>query len=134
MTMTEMLIVVSLVAILAMIAIPRLGYAIKRANESATKGKLEAVRGALLIYFGDNGGNYPPDLTPLLQPGSKYLTGIIPIYTAEHGNTSSIFYVPDIDPAADTGGWGYVASGPHMGSLWVQCTHTSTEGRVWSTY
>ncbi|GAG09095.1 unnamed protein product [marine sediment metagenome] len=36
----------------------------------------------------------------------------------------------------DTGGWGYVndSASPDWGSVFVNCTHTDSRGKVWYTY
>ena len=52
-TFLELMIVVAIIAIVAMIAAPRFGRAIRRANENATKGKLNSIRKALQIYYAD---------------------------------------------------------------------------------
>ena len=133
-SLLELMIVVSILAILASITIPKFGSMIRTANENATRGKLSSMRTALTIYYADVEGFYPSDLTPLLQAGSKYLTVMLPVYTAEHGNSNAINYASAFDGAADGGGWGYVNSGTDAGRVWVQCTHTDNQGTVWSTY
>ena len=87
-TILELMIVVSVIAILATIAIPKLGNMVRKANEAATQGKLGSLRAALSIYYADNEGEFPSDLTPMTQPGSKYLTGIIPIWHAKRSNSN----------------------------------------------
>jgi len=129
-----MVIIVTVIAILVMIAVPKLNRAIRSANEGATRGKMGSIRTALQIYYADTEGHYPSDLTPLMQPGSKYLTGVIPFYTAEHGNSWAINYASSYDAAADSGSWGYVNSGEEWGRIWVQCTHTDLKGKVWASY
>lgn len=134
-TLLELMIVVSVLGVVAMLAVPRISNSISIANEQSTKGKLNSIRKALQVYYMDNDGWYPSDLTPLLQPGSKYLTGIVPMYTSAHGSTDRIFYSDDAkDGSADTGGWGYVRSGPEWGEVWVRCTHTDRKGKPWSGY
>lgn len=34
----------------------------------------------------------------------------------------------------DTGGWAYVVSGRHAGSLMVNCTNTDGHGKSWASY
>lgn len=132
--MIELLIVMSIIAILAMIAVPRFGRMIRTANENATRTKLGSLRTALSIYQGDTEGQYPAELSPLLQPGSKYLTQALPVYTSVHGNINSISYEASVDLAADTGAWGYVNSGAQLGTIYVQCTHTDVKGKSWNQY
>ena len=133
-TLLEIMIVVSIIAILASIAVPKFGGMIRTANEAATKGKLASLRSALTIYYADTEGYYPSDLTPMLQPGSKYLTSLLPVYTSDHGNNSAIAYKSAFDGALDDGGWAYVNAGGNSGQLWIACTHTDHGGKVWSAY
>lgn len=129
------MIVIAVLAIIVSIAVPRLSQMIRRANEASTLGKLGAIRTALTIYYADNEGIFPTDLTPLMTPGSKYLTGIIPMYTMSHGSSESVNYSSAGD-VADSGGWSYLnnASNTAWGKVWVDCTHTDMKGLVWSSY
>lgn len=129
------MIVIAVIAIVVSIAIPKLSQMIRRANEAATLGKLGAIRSALTIYYADNEGIFPTDLTPLMTPGSKYLTGIIPMYTASHGSSESVAYSSAGD-TGDSGGWDYLnnTSNASWGKVWVDCTHTDNKGTVWTSY
>lgn len=135
-TVAELMIVLSIMAIIAAMALPKLGEMIRRANEAATKGKLGLIRSSIAIYYADNDGTYPDDLTPMLQPGSKYLTTFVPMYTADHGDSSGIDYQPSLSAAGDNGQWVYInARGDrNWGGIWVECTHTDGQGRVWTLY
>jgi len=132
-TLVEMMIVLTIIAIVAMIALPKVGNLIRAANESATRAKLSSIRSALAMYYTDNEGIYPSALDPLLQPGSKYLTQVVPVYTQAHGSSSDIHYVPAVNDD-DTGAWGYVNTGAQAGQIWVQCTHTDLKGMQWNKY
>ncbi|MFA6319108.1 MAG: prepilin-type N-terminal cleavage/methylation domain-containing protein [Elusimicrobiota bacterium] len=96
-TLIELMIVVAVIGALASIAVPKFASALRNANEAATKGKLGAIRTSLQIYYADTEGQYPSDLTPLLQPGSRYLTQVVPLYTGDHGSSNDIHYLPAID-------------------------------------
>ncbi|MFH1725223.1 MAG: type II secretion system protein [Elusimicrobiota bacterium] len=133
-TMVELMIVLAIIAILMSIMAPKFGTMIRRANEGATRGKLGSIRSALTVYYADMEGVFPFDLNPLMQPGSKYLTKVVPLYTAEHGSAITINYSDDIDFSIDNGGWGYVNSGGRWGTLWVACTHTDLKGNEWTSY
>lgn len=130
-TLVELTMVVTVLGILCMIAIPKIGAAIRIANEGATKGKLGAVRTALGIYYADTEGSYPSNLDPLMQPGSKYLTQVVPLYTAAHGNATDIHYLSSFDDS-DSGGWGYINTSGDWGRVWIQCTHSDASGEKWS--
>lgn len=129
----EMVIVITILSILAVIVVSKMSNVIRRANEGATKGKLSSIRAALGVYYIDNDGAYPSSLEPLMQPGNKYLTGVVPLYTAQHGTSYEIAYSSQMDSSADTGAWGYINTGSQWGKIWVQCTHTMS-GMSWSEY
>ena len=130
------MIVITIIAIVATIAVPKLSQMVRNANEAATKGKVGSIRSALTIYYADNEGFYPATLDPLMQPGSKYLTGMVPLYTFDHGNSYNVDYFSTPDYASDNGQWGYVNAprASAWGSIWVECTHTDARGRIWTQY
>jgi prepilin-type N-terminal cleavage/methylation domain-containing protein len=63
-TLIELMIVAAIIAILAMIALPKFSNLIDRAREASTKGNLGALRSALSIYQADNEGQSPFYRTP----------------------------------------------------------------------
>jgi type II secretory pathway pseudopilin PulG len=130
------MIIVAILLIIVAILTPKFAKMIQTANEASTVGKLVSMRGALSVYYTDNEGFYPADLTPLLTPGSKYLTGIIPMYTQQHGSNEQISFFDANSTPTDTGGWGYVNnhSQPSWGYVFVDCTHTDLKGYVWTSY
>lgn len=133
-TLVELLVVVTLIAVLASVLVPRFADAIRAANEGATKGRLGSLRSALTIYYADTEGSYPADMSPILQPGSRYLTAIFPIYTYEHGNHEHVQLHSAVDKTLDTGALGYVNRPGEWGEVWVQCTHTDLKGNSWSQF
>ncbi|MEK7858601.1 MAG: type II secretion system protein [Elusimicrobiota bacterium] len=132
-TLLELMIVVAIIGILASIAIPKLGALIRTSNEGATKGRVGALRSQMSIYYADNEGNYPSDLTPFNTPGGKYEINALKVYTYDHGYKTTIDYAAAVD-GTDSGGLGYVNSGSSWGQVWVECTHTDTKGRIWNEY
>jgi type II secretory pathway pseudopilin PulG len=130
------MITVSIMAILLAIALPRFSNLVRKANEAATVGKLSAIRGSLTIYYADNEGSYPTDLSPLMTPGSKYLTGMVPMYTWQHGSSDAIDYEAPTSSPTDAGGWAYVnvPMAAQWGNVFVDCTHTDLKGKIWSSY
>jgi general secretion pathway protein G len=67
-TLIEMMIVVTIIAVLASIVIPKFADLMRKAKEGVTKAGLGAMRSALSIYVGDNEGVYP---SFSLCPGSN---------------------------------------------------------------
>ena len=135
-TFIEMMVVLAVLVTLAAIAMEKFGGAIRTANENSTRSKLSSLRSALAIYYADMEGQYPADLTPMLQPGSKYLTAVMPLYTGAHGKTDAVTYVPAKENIGDTGTWAYVntTGKTDWGTVYIQCTHTDSKGRVWNQY
>ncbi|HAX61985.1 MAG TPA: hypothetical protein DCX95_05465 [Elusimicrobia bacterium] len=72
-TLIELMIVVTIIGIIAGIAIPKFAEMMKRAKESATKGNLGICRTAVAFYYGGNEGLYPyrlsgdPPAVPLYE-------------------------------------------------------------------
>ncbi len=132
-TLIELMIVVAIIGILAAIAIPKFADLIRKSNEGATKGNLGAIRSALSIYYGDLEGQYPLNVDDLTQ-GGKYLSKI--------PKAKSPPYHPDVatfensSAPGDLGGWLYsnVMTDANFGTLWVNCTHTDSKGKVWTVY
>jgi prepilin-type N-terminal cleavage/methylation domain-containing protein len=58
-TLIELMIVSAILAILAMIALPKFANLIDRSREASMKGALGSLRSALSIYYADNDGVYP---------------------------------------------------------------------------
>lgn len=133
-TLTELAVVVFIIGLLSVLIVPKFANSIQHSNESSSLAGLTALRSALTVYYTDQAGYYPFDLSPLLQPGSKYLGTSPTLYTAIHGQTTSVNYVPTFDSTLDTGEWGYVNAGPQQGIVWIQCTHQNSQGNVWSQY
>jgi general secretion pathway protein G len=67
-TLLELLVVMTIIGILAAIAVPALRDSPKRAKEAALRADLFTFRSVLDQYKGDK-GNYPPDLDVLIRDG-----------------------------------------------------------------
>jgi prepilin-type N-terminal cleavage/methylation domain-containing protein len=90
-TLIELMIVVAILSIVALIVVPKFGQLIRKSNEAATRGHLGAVRSSLSIYYSDQEGMFPADLSPFFTPGSAFSLSSRPMaYTAEHGTLSKI--------------------------------------------
>jgi prepilin-type N-terminal cleavage/methylation domain-containing protein len=143
-TMIEMLVTVSIIAILASIALPKFADLMQKSQEGSTKGSLGSLRGALSIYYSDNQGAYPnclvlansPVLMGTLLP--NYITQIDIVKTTLHPPTNAV-YCDSILTAGnvhDGQGWYYDGdiNDPLIGSIYVACAHTDTKGSYWTSY
>lgn len=72
-TLLELLFVLTIIALLAGIAVPMFGGSIDRARESALKEDLHAFRKAIDDYYAD-AGKYPDDINVIIQ--KRYLRSI----------------------------------------------------------
>ena len=67
-TLLELLVVMTIIGILAAIAVPALRDSPQRAREASLRGDLFTFRSVIDQYKGDK-GNYPPDLETLVKEG-----------------------------------------------------------------
>jgi len=80
-TLVELMIVVSIIGLLAAVAIPKFGDMLEKAREGATKSGQSAIRSAISTYFADQVGVYPLNLdtTTFTLSGQSY-PAFIPNY------------------------------------------------------
>jgi len=139
-TLTELMIVVSIIGILASIAIPKLADMVRKAEEGQTKGSLGAIRSALNIYYADMEGQYPWVDFSALTINGKYLTAIPVARLPPYHQDSSARQVWNTfagNPIPDAGGWIYMADPTiqgMLGQVYLNCVHTDSKGTVWSSY
>jgi general secretion pathway protein G len=144
-TLLELLIVVSVIAILASIGMPKFAQVLQTAQAGSLKGNLGTMRSALSIYYADNQGIYP---SCIAEPGStvfsdalipKYLSAIPAVKNGLHPPTDSV-YCDSImvgGSVHDSQGWYYDGALPEdsqKGTVWVACDHTDTKGSSWTSY
>jgi len=138
-TLLELIIVVGIIGVLAAISIVKFVQLIDKAREAATKANLGALRASVSIYFADNKGIWPAQLTTekWIHSGEPF-PAFIPTYMRRipkatlqrsnpHANEDNIEYVTthiygEIAPEqiTDKGGWIYSSTG---GDIRVNCTH-----------
>jgi general secretion pathway protein G len=141
----ELLIVVSIIGILAGIAMPKMAEVARKAQEGALRGNLGTMRAALNIYYADNEGIYPsctlgPDsaiFRDVMIP--KYLGDIPQVKSGLHPATNAVYCDAEMVPGSvhDSQGWYYDGVLPHdsqAGSIWVACDHTDSKGTTWTAY
>lgn len=132
-TLFELMIVVSILGILAVIALPKFALALQKSKEGSAKGNLGTVRTAVAVYYADHEGQFPPDLATLIV-NRKYLGKIPPaVGLSRHADTNSVHLQTSAD---DAGGWVYNAtqSDGNYGTVLINCTHADSAGKVWTSY
>ena len=134
-TLIELMIVVAVLALIALIVVPKMAQLIRKSNEAATRGYLGSVRSALSLYYSGTEGMYPSDFSIFTAPGSPYGLDSPPkAYTAEHGVIYQVDTLTSPSLSGDTGHWAYVSGGVSAGKFWVECTHMDLSGKMWSWY
>lgn len=151
-TLIELMIAVSIIGILASIALPKFADMVRKAREGTLKGNLGTLRNALSIYYADMEGQYPTDPSNLssLTENGKYLTSIpVPVvpdyhppalppsvFSAGAYNSASAFFAASPgEPSAAYWVYFYDLTMPTTwGQIYVYCTHTDTRGTFWSSY
>ncbi len=134
-TLIEMLIVIVVIAILALIVIPRLMGAGRKAKEAALRGDLHQIRNAIQQFEADC-GDYPSAISQLMTQPADGTTGGTTIaldVTAWQGPymRTSDNNMPK-DPFTDSGAtWSYTASTGHVQS---GSTLTAMNGEAYSTW
>jgi prepilin-type N-terminal cleavage/methylation domain-containing protein len=83
-TLVEILIVVGIIVVIAMIAIPNLLRVRISANEAAAKSRLKTIVAAATSYASANGGQYPNNLTTMVNSTPSYLDSTFSGNSAVH--------------------------------------------------
>ena len=144
-TLVELMVTVSIILLLAAVALPKYADSIKRALEGGLKGNLGSLRSAMSLYYSDNSGTFPscsvgpssPVFAGSLIP--KYMDRIQAVNSGLHPPTNAVYCDYVILPGIvhDGQGWYYdggIPADPQFGSVWVACDHTDTKGTEWSAY
>ncbi|MCR4295572.1 MAG: hypothetical protein NUW21_08560 [Elusimicrobia bacterium] len=115
----------------AMIA-PYFSGLFRRSHEGALKARLIELRAVVERHRAAHGGQAPPSLDGLgeLPPLWGRYTEI------PHPGAPGAVVVP-LTTTADTGKWAYVISpsSPSLtGTVFIDCTHTDSQGSAWNSY
>jgi len=134
-TLIELLIVISVIGILAVIAVPRFVELVDKSKEGATKGHLGNLRSAVHVYYGTNDGFYPVDNLASIVP--EYIVSIPNAKTPRYAQDSSAIHTGDSATAVDgAGGWAYNNSrtDAEWGRVTVNCIGTDLSQHRWTAY
>ena len=103
-TLLELMIVVTIIGILATLAVPQFRVAVLKSKEAALKEDLFNIRSVLDQYYADN-GKYPDALANLVDKG--YMRGIpVDPFTASADTWRLAYYTSDSSGGGDEGAGG----------------------------
>jgi general secretion pathway protein G len=131
-TMVELMIVVSIIGLLAAVAVPKFGDMLEKAREGATKSGQAAIRSAISNFYADQGGTFPGSLDtatttvtgqafPPFIP--NYLEDLPPVKVTAKSRSNSAF---GKGPGALSG-----ADGVTAGTFFVPAFVSDGTGRGW---
>ena len=125
-TLVEIMIVVSIIALLAALAIPNLLAARRTANEAAAKATVRSLSTAAEVYSASHSGTYPtaittPGLVDFIASGSNYCANATGTTTAVQGYNFAC--------TLTAGGYTFVATPVTVGTTGT-VTYTSSTGGV----
>ena len=134
-TLIEMLIVIVVIAILALIVIPRLLGAGRKAKEATLRGDVHQLRNSIQQFEADC-GDYPSALSQLMTVPAAGSTGGSGISLDVNGWQGPYLRTPDNnlpkDPFTESSTtWSYTASTGHVAS---GSTLTAINGEAYSTW
>lgn len=136
-TLTELVVVILILAILAAIAAPRLMNVAADAEKAAVAADLSAMRDALELYAMQHQGKYPGSLTAL----AKYTSAAGAMSSNKTSNYKYGKYLRKIPPCPvgphkGATGWGACSNPPaaESGSSTVGWLYHAASGSVWVNY
>ena len=90
-TLVELMIVVTIIAIIAAVAIAVYQDIVKKSKLAADQGIVSSLRSAVAIYYGRNNGVFPGSMggvEALVQPAPVYNCTVAPVYDPANGKIS----------------------------------------------
>ena len=89
-SLVELVMVVTIIGVLASIAVPRLSRAATGANSAALQATLASVRKAIDMYYAEHGG-YPGYDPSTKTPSGDWFIQQLTMYSDDDGNTNASF-------------------------------------------
>jgi general secretion pathway protein G len=129
-SLLELLVVMTIIGILAAIAVPALRDSPQRAREATLKEDLFTLRSVIDQYHGDK-GSYPPDLATLVTAG--YIRKI-PIDPMTKSADTWVIVMEEAPPAGDSGGPADTSTTPGIIDIHSGSTGKSLDGTVYKDW
>jgi len=97
-TLVELMIVVTIIAIIAAVAIAIYQDIVKKSKLAADQGIVSSLRSAVAIYYGKNNGIFPASMggvEALVQPVPVYNCSVTPVYDSLNGKITFTATIDD---------------------------------------
>lgn len=97
-TLVELMVVVTIIAIIAAVAIAVYQDIVKKSKLAADQGIVSSLRSAVAIYYGRTNGTFPSSMTAvegLVQPAPVYNCAVSPTYDTGNGKITFTATVGD---------------------------------------
>ena len=128
-SLLELLVVMTIIGILAAIAVPALRDSPQRAREATLKEDLFTLRSVIDQYHGDK-GSYPPDLATLVSSGYIRKVPVDPMTKS----ADTWVTVAEEAPAADAGAPSDVSTTPGIVDVHSGSTGKSLDGTLYKDW
>jgi hypothetical protein len=122
-----------------LLSLPEFGLLLRKSAEGRIRADLATLRQAAGAYRRGHGGAYPPSLDALILRDSPDGKGFPPLWKGWRGFThpsgTKTIVLPD-RRGTDSGRWALIATstGTPEQAVFIDCTHTDTRGRAWTSY
>ena len=132
-TVTEIVVMVVVLAGLLGFTIPKFMTLVHKAKEGHTKHQLVQMRSAIAAYYGEHQSQYPTDDLRSLVPA--YIEKIPQATVPGHAPNSHVSTGTYEEAYTKTGGWAYVNNpqDPRFGDLFVNVAGKDSYGKDWSS-
>lgn len=126
-TLIELMITISVLAILAAVAAPKFVEMLRKSSEASTKGSLDRLRLAISVYWSSQESNFPDSLAKLVP---DYIDALPNSKLGAYHKDSSLERVVFVDTISaseitDENGWVYSSK---SGVIVVNCTQSDSQG------
>lgn len=133
-TVTEVVVMIVVLAVLLGLTIPKFILLVHKAQEGSTKHKLVQVRSAIAAYYGEHQGMYPTDDLSVLVP--TYIDKIPQARVPGYPPNSHVSNGTYEQAYTKTGGWAYVSDpeDPRFGDFFVNVDKHDSYGKHWTAH